>query len=342
MRAALIAALLALAAPARALQSNVGTTAADFLTFGAGARALGMGEAYTAVADGPDAAYWNPAGLGRMARPEALYARAEPAAGLHHDFLAVAAPSALLHGTVGFALTRLTQDGLTLADASDQKLGSFSPHSESYAFAYGSRFADDQASGDTRDYFRDDWNVPAADKPLFDDREPWTGEIDAGFALKVVREDLGTRVATAYAFDGGGVYRPTDLHELLLGAAVRNVGTKIQFVSQSEALPGEAAVGAGYELRLDQWRVLPVLEVDAPYAGSPYGKLGAEATYLIDRGISATGRLGYDTRPVPDLGYVAGLTFGVGVRYGSFAFDAGFQPLGVLGEDLRVGVGWKF
>jgi hypothetical protein len=36
----------------------------DFLEVGAGARAVGMGGAYTAVADDPFAFYWNPAGLG--------------------------------------------------------------------------------------------------------------------------------------------------------------------------------------------------------------------------------------------------------------------------------------
>jgi len=40
-----------------------GTTAADFLQLGVGGRAMGLGGAYTAVADGADALYWNPAGL---------------------------------------------------------------------------------------------------------------------------------------------------------------------------------------------------------------------------------------------------------------------------------------
>lgn len=40
-----------------------GRTAADFLQIGVGARAAGMGGAFTAVSEGADAAYWNPAGL---------------------------------------------------------------------------------------------------------------------------------------------------------------------------------------------------------------------------------------------------------------------------------------
>src|SRR5580704_17462652 len=40
-----------------------GTTAAEFLQLGVGARALTMGQAYTAVADDATAVYWNPAGM---------------------------------------------------------------------------------------------------------------------------------------------------------------------------------------------------------------------------------------------------------------------------------------
>ena len=43
--------------------SNAGRTSADFLLIGVGARAAGMGGAYTAVSEGAPASYWNPAGL---------------------------------------------------------------------------------------------------------------------------------------------------------------------------------------------------------------------------------------------------------------------------------------
>lgn len=44
-------------------QSKVGTTAAPFLTLGTGARASALGHSYTALANGPDALFWNPAGI---------------------------------------------------------------------------------------------------------------------------------------------------------------------------------------------------------------------------------------------------------------------------------------
>ena len=49
--------------------------AGDFLTLGVGARPLGMGGSFAAIADDSTAAYWNPAGLGRLRHSEgSLYA----------------------------------------------------------------------------------------------------------------------------------------------------------------------------------------------------------------------------------------------------------------------------
>ena len=47
--------------------------AAPFLRMGVGARALGMGGAFTAVADDATASYWNPAGLTKIENIEATF-----------------------------------------------------------------------------------------------------------------------------------------------------------------------------------------------------------------------------------------------------------------------------
>ena len=44
--------------------SFAGVRAAEFLTIPVGARGIGMGSAYSAVADDISAIWWNPAGLG--------------------------------------------------------------------------------------------------------------------------------------------------------------------------------------------------------------------------------------------------------------------------------------
>ena len=42
---------------------KTGTTAAKFLSIGVGSKAVGMGGAYTSIADDATAMYWNPAGI---------------------------------------------------------------------------------------------------------------------------------------------------------------------------------------------------------------------------------------------------------------------------------------
>ena len=44
--------------------------AGAWFKFGLGARALGMGGAYGAIAEGVDAVYYNPGGVGFLAQPE--------------------------------------------------------------------------------------------------------------------------------------------------------------------------------------------------------------------------------------------------------------------------------
>src|SRR5438045_3246800 len=46
--------------------NNVGSSGAVFEKIGVGARAAGMGGAYSALADDISALYWNPAGIARL------------------------------------------------------------------------------------------------------------------------------------------------------------------------------------------------------------------------------------------------------------------------------------
>ncbi|OIO04996.1 MAG: hypothetical protein AUJ51_00760 [Elusimicrobia bacterium CG1_02_56_21] len=325
--------LLTMAVPAHALEKNIGTSAAEFLRLGAGARALGMGEAYTAVAEGPDAVYWNPAGLERMDHMEAIYTRSELPAGIHHDFLAIGVPSRPLGGTLAFSVTRLSQESLILVNASNQRQGSFSPHSEVYAIAYGHNFID--AAPPVSHH--DEWLLL---NHKYESDRPRRAHITEGLSVKAICEDLGTRRAVAFAVDGGGMYKPSD--KLTLAGAFRNLGSKLRFISESEPLPGELAAAIAYDTHGKGWRTVYALEVDAPYAGRIYGKTGLEISHPVADGMSAAVRFGYSSRSALDLGALSGATAGIGLRIGGFKLDAAFEPLGILGESFRIGVGWAF
>jgi len=52
---------------------RVGTSAAQFLKIGIGARAMAMGEAYVAIANDASALYWNPAGISQFNQNSAFF-----------------------------------------------------------------------------------------------------------------------------------------------------------------------------------------------------------------------------------------------------------------------------
>ena len=55
---------------ASAAAAQPGSAGLTFLKFGVGARALGMGDAYSAIADDPSATYYNPASLSLAKAPK--------------------------------------------------------------------------------------------------------------------------------------------------------------------------------------------------------------------------------------------------------------------------------
>ena len=87
--------------------------AGEFLNLGVGARPLGMGGSFVAVADDSTAAYWNPAGLGGLDRTEIAFMHANVFGLDSHDFLNFVQPIGKL-GVVGFSWIRLAIDDIPI------------------------------------------------------------------------------------------------------------------------------------------------------------------------------------------------------------------------------------
>src|SRR5213078_3682305 len=69
-----------------------GTTAAEFLLLGAGARGAALGGAYAALATDITAMYHNPAGLAQLARPAAMVSTLSYIAQTKYTWAGVAFP----------------------------------------------------------------------------------------------------------------------------------------------------------------------------------------------------------------------------------------------------------
>jgi hypothetical protein len=79
--------------------------AGEAFSLGAGARALAVGGAYTALAADPAAIYYNPAGLARITRSELTLLHSETFGSLlNHDFIAYSHPSKIQQRQAGLAV----------------------------------------------------------------------------------------------------------------------------------------------------------------------------------------------------------------------------------------------
>jgi len=122
----ILAALLAvvLSSPAQGAEAKYG---AEFLKIGVGARALGMGGAFVALADDASAPFWNPAGLVSVQTGELLFMHSEHFGSLaNHDYFGFVQP---LEGdsrsAVGVGLIRFSIDEILVTrDAFDDLNGS--------------------------------------------------------------------------------------------------------------------------------------------------------------------------------------------------------------------------
>ncbi|MBI4218145.1 MAG: hypothetical protein HY610_03425, partial [Elusimicrobia bacterium] len=75
---------------AAGFRNYVGSSGAQFLKLPVSARAIGMGEAYGSVAEGAEAIYWNPAGLGREEGKSVSVMHAVYFQNIYYDFVSYA------------------------------------------------------------------------------------------------------------------------------------------------------------------------------------------------------------------------------------------------------------
>ncbi len=128
----------------------------QFLSWGAGARSMGMGKAFSAVADDASATYWNPAAMIQLERKEMQAMHVTLFQDTNFDFVSYVHPTARA-GVFGLNYTRLTSGGfekiaITLDPTSQEivslkKLGEFSDTHQAYGLSYGRQFIENMAIG---------------------------------------------------------------------------------------------------------------------------------------------------------------------------------------------------
>jgi hypothetical protein len=91
---------------------------------GVGAKALGMGKAYTAVATDPTAIYWNPAGLATQDPYQIYVMHSTLFFDTNFDYVAASAPTERL-GSFGLGVLALTSSGFEQRSMLNEEIGKF-------------------------------------------------------------------------------------------------------------------------------------------------------------------------------------------------------------------------
>ncbi len=301
---------------------QAGGAAVPFLLISPDARAGGMGEVGTAIADDINAVYWNPAGLGFQSnqRQVALsFSKWLPQfnADLFYSYGSYGQYVEALDGTIAATLIFMNLGEFTRTAENGQALGTFRSNEFSLGVSYGTKIADDVTAGVQIKYIQS--NLAPAGAQQASAGVGISGAFDLGFQWKPTRLDLfGANLDNV----------------LSLGVNLQNVGPKMTYLNESDPLPTMLRWGVGLKLVEDEFSDLLFsvdfgkLLVRRDSLGSDpipqsfitaWGQGGIETgigmEYVYDQAVSVRG--GYFTEP-KNAGARQFYTLGAGVNYDVF------------------------
>ncbi|UCF79091.1 MAG: PorV/PorQ family protein [Candidatus Eiseniibacteriota bacterium] len=197
---------------------GAGTTAANFLTLGAGARIEAMGGCGTALASGVDGVYWNAASLGRSASHEFSFSHATWFADIGYEHLGFIHP---------------------LGDATSVAVSSSILHTDGIPKTYEDIYGMYKETDGTFSYTA---------LSLVSSVGRYVGQgFYVGGSAKFLYEDNAGESGAGLAFDVSGLYISPN-EKWSLGASARNMGRGLRLRDATEPLPSQLAAGAAVAL----------------------------------------------------------------------------------------------
>ncbi|GAB5465500.1 MAG: type IX secretion system outer membrane channel protein PorV [Candidatus Kapaibacteriales bacterium] len=222
--------------------AQAGGAAVPFLTIAPDARAGGMGEANTGIADNLYAVHWNPAGLGflRYLNPDTEFDEdlmdfnqvalnftpwlPQFNADLYYGTGTWGKYFEELNGTVAVDLKLIFLGEFQQTDETGQALGTFNSNEYAITLGYGTLLTEDLSLGINGKFIHSILGAVTGDNA------------DAGNGI-------------SGALDIGLLWKPLDLpyleDKLSLGLNIQNVGPKMTYLSQSDPLPSMIRLGMG-------------------------------------------------------------------------------------------------
>jgi len=197
-----------------------------FLSWGAGARSLGMGKAFVSIADDASATYWNPAGLAQIDRKEITALHAILWADTMYDFISYVHPITGM-GTVGGSITRLYSGKFDGRDENNISTHEFSDSQTALGASYGKQIVDVLA---------------------------------LGASIKYVTHNLDDHKNGNFTFDIGAMYKSPMVEHLQVGLNLRNLMGLRTGADTEDKLPLTLRFGFNYKLLRDKLALVVDLE----------------------------------------------------------------------------------
>ena len=287
----------------QAANKNVGTSGAQFLQIGAGARPTSMGDAFVGIADDANAVYFNPAGLGFLERPELTAMHTQWFQDMNYDFGAFVYPTH--HGSFGISAATLKVEDQEKRGTDESLLGSFETSDSAYGLSYAKKINPRLALGGT---------------------------------LRMIDQEIDTASAQTWSGDIGGMMRLSH-KPLTVGLAIRHLGPEVEFNEESDPLPLTLDAGVGY--RVYKERILIGVDIKKPRDNDVQFALGGDWKIPLRDDFRVNIRSGYNSA-ITDADGASGFSLGGGMGYRQFILDFAWVPFGDLGNTFRYAAHIKF
>jgi hypothetical protein len=276
-----------------------------FLEIPTGARASALGGAYTSLALGVDAAFWNPAALEGVTGVQLMAGHYELFQTLRHDHFAVA--GRLLGGGLSGSIRALYTEPIEERDELGNLIGSFGSHDLEFGLGYG--------------------------------RSAGSG-VSVGASAQVLRERISNSAATTYGFGLGAAWEPPRSRGLRLAMSCQNLGPAAHYMIdgiRGAPVPLPTAVQAGVSYGRDvafNLAVRGALEGRLTRGRGGIAMLGAEVAS------PAGAALRFGVRANDDASTVS---FGAGYAVRALHLDYAYVPLRLdLGDTHRFSFSTRF
>jgi hypothetical protein len=286
---------------AKTPNSQAGTSAFSFLKIDVGARAVGMGGAFTGLADDEAALYYNPAGIATLETDRVMFTYHNYVEDLQSGFLGYVHRLSPKRSLAGF-ISYLNYGDFVETDLSGNETGTFGGGDLLLGCTYALQQSD---------------------------------RLSVGGSAKFIYEKIQNYSATGVAVDLGVKYI-TDRQRWGGGAMVQNLGAQLSSLgSTKNRLP--ITFRAGGFTRPRDLNLLLTADVIVPIDNSPAVAIGGEYVYLKPLYL----RMGWNSfganyRASDSNDKVAGLTFGVGFNHKQWQISYAFAPAADLGDTHRI------